>query len=276
MTDTLDRLALLARLADRIEQFTTTDGWMSWLAVAARFRTYSLNNQLLIAMQRPDATYVAGYRTWQSFGRQVKKGEKGIRIFAPVIQRRTAEVADEPGTTRPVIGFRAVTVFDIAQTDGEPLPDIAMQEVITPDAALFDRIKAAAERTGLTVELTPDAEKDVRGWWMAATKTIYISDRETVGNRTRTILHELAHSIDLPDVEALTYGGSRSVKELVAESAAYIVGTGVFGLQMDGASITYAATWGATRERLIDLATRVLDVASDLERMLSDCLGKPV
>lgn len=274
MTDVLDRLELLNRLTDRIEAFKTTEGWRDWLAVAARFRTYSLNNQLLILMQRPDASQVAGYQAWRSLGRQVKRGETSIRIFAPLIKK--ASDADDTGAGRVLVGFRTVAVFDLSQTEGEPLPGSALPTVTVPDDQLFQRFTTAAERTQIGVDLIANAPEGVRGWWQPDGRTITISDRETVANRTRTMLHELAHAIDIPTSDVFAERGSRPVRELVAESAAYIVGTGVFGIDMDDASSHYAASWGADRDQLHDLAHRVLDVAHALEHMLSDCLGKPV
>src|ERR1700710_2276520 len=126
-----DRLAdTHAHLLRAVDELTTSDAWRQMLTVAARFPTYSANNVLLIGVQRPEATRVAGFRTWQSLGRQVRKGEKGIAILAPCLYRpkepakaaRTAAVDEqghtEPGATRQLRGFRAVHVFDLAPPHG--------------------------------------------------------------------------------------------------------------------------------------------------------------
>src|SRR5262249_33643204 len=110
------------RLAAAIDSLVSSDSWTKWLESRARFHDYSLGNTLLIAFQRPDATQVAGYKTWQSMGRQVRKGEKGIAILAPMVRRvkddETGEyrdVLDDDG--RRIVRFRTVYVFDIAQTE---------------------------------------------------------------------------------------------------------------------------------------------------------------
>ena len=275
MTDVLDRTALLARLTDRIEAFKTSDGWQDWLATAARFRTYSLNNQLLIAMQRPSASFVAGYHTWRSLGRQVKRGETGIRIFAPMIRKR-AESEENDSPVRTLAGFKAVSVFDLAQTEGEPLPGLDLPVVTVPDETLFDRLCDAATSARIAVTVTLDVPAGVRGWWEVERRRIVIGQSATIASRTRTILHELAHAVDIPTVEASADRGTRAERELVAESAAFIIGTGVFGIDMESASSHYAASWGADPAHLHDLAHRVLEVANGLEHLLSDCLGKPV
>src|SRR4051812_31752629 len=102
---------LMRQLAEQVETLRTSEGWQHWLDVAAKFRTYSLANQLLICAQRPEATHVAGYRTWRQLGRHVRKGEHGIRIIAPMI-RRTVDRDAADGTERraTITGFKAVTV----------------------------------------------------------------------------------------------------------------------------------------------------------------------
>src|SRR5438105_5292083 len=116
----LERLRKM--LEDGVAERRGSDAWSRMLEQAARFHDYSLGNLLLIAFQRPDATRVAGFQTWKSMGRYVRKGEKGIAILAPMTYRRTE--TDDEGTEQTVVGlrgFRVVHVFDVSQTDGEPL-----------------------------------------------------------------------------------------------------------------------------------------------------------
>ncbi len=120
---------ILDQLRAGIEQLTSSEQWTRWLDVQRRFHHYSCGNCLLISQQRPDASQVAGNRRWQQLGRQVRKGEKGIAILAPVGNRLRRTVEDEDGVEsedvlRAVRAFRTAFVFDIAQTDGEPLPEI--------------------------------------------------------------------------------------------------------------------------------------------------------
>src|SRR4029079_7796016 len=118
-----------------VERLRTTDGWQRWLAFAGRFTTYSLRNQLLVQMQRPNATRVAGYKAWKALGRQVNKGERGIAILAP----RTRLVEDEAGDRKRVVsGFHVVRVFDVSQTSGPPLPELTMPAVTGSNERIFD------------------------------------------------------------------------------------------------------------------------------------------
>jgi hypothetical protein len=111
------------QLQSAVEGLVGSEEWKAMLEVASRFHSYSVNNQLLIFAQRPDATRVAGYRAWQRLGRQVRKGEKGIAILAPCVYRTKTEPEDdgEPRELRRLRGFRVAHVFDIAQTEGEPI-----------------------------------------------------------------------------------------------------------------------------------------------------------
>jgi hypothetical protein len=107
----------------------------AYLKAIGRFHRYSLHNVLLIASQKSNASYVAGFRTWNELGRFVKKGEKGIMILAPIVRRKTKDVAEPEETSRPILGFRAAYVFDISQTDGKELPQIGVVKAIRATAA---------------------------------------------------------------------------------------------------------------------------------------------
>ena len=111
---------LLATMAESAEALRSSDGWLAWLDTAKRFHHYSLGNQLLIARQRPDATHVAGFNRWKELGRHVCKGERGIAILAPCTRKLHDDETDQDRYV--IAGFRVVHVFDVAQTEGEPLP----------------------------------------------------------------------------------------------------------------------------------------------------------
>ncbi len=139
-----DSLSALARAVDEVR---ASDTFRQYLEVQARFHRYSWHNSLLLAMQRPDATQVAGYRTWQKLGRQVRKGECGIMIFSPCPWKR--ERATESGETETEQGiyFKAVHVFDIGQTDGADLPSVDVPDVdAAADALLADLVRVADSR----------------------------------------------------------------------------------------------------------------------------------
>jgi len=253
--------ALLVRLGESARLLTTSAGWQRWLTIASRFHRYSLNNQLLILAQRPDATRVAGYRAWQGLGRQVKRGERAISIFAPTTRRVPQEDSDE--AKRVIVGFRVAGVFDIAQTEGEPLPELALPEVRVPDDDLLDRLVDLAGTGGHPVRLVDAADPGVRGWFTPATGQICLVSTYSRASQTRTLLHELAHARD-----PLLAQGDRARGELVAESSAYIIGTGRFGLDMEDASALYVAVWsGGDADRLYGLASEVMATVRQMERL---------
>ena len=154
-------------------ELLTSDGWRRYAEVRAAFHRYSANNCMLIAMQRPDASRVAGFRKWQELGRQVRKGEHAIRILAPHTFKST-----DPDTGDDVdrVYFRAVAVFDVAQTEGDPLPE-APCEPLTGDshAAMLPRLERFADSIGWTVESGDTGNAD--GWAMPSEERIRISDR---------------------------------------------------------------------------------------------------
>ena len=131
MTQTADRSVapsgtrtdeVLEKLQRGVLQLASTDQWRSWLTTQSRFHRYSFNNVLLIASQRPEATQVAGFKTWLSLNRCVRKGEHAIWILAP--RTRKEQLEEDPNNAKTIVtGFHAVPVFDLAQTDGDPLPD---------------------------------------------------------------------------------------------------------------------------------------------------------
>ena len=154
MTDALRKAH--DRLRDAVAEIVSGDDWKQMLHVASKFHRYSFNNQLLILCQRPDATRVAGYRKWQEFGRQVRKGEKGIAILAPCKYR--TKIEDDSGeetTVQSIRGFRVVHVFDVSQTEGESLPDVdslrpKLLEGEAPEG-IWDRLVELATSEGFDV-----------------------------------------------------------------------------------------------------------------------------
>src|SRR5690348_9342487 len=126
MTASNDKLGRAHELLTRaVGELVSGEDWAAMLSLAGRFHRYSANNALLINLQCPDATRVAGYQAWQRLGRQVRKGEKGIAILAPVVYRRRPVDATDPDALVGVLaGFRVAFVFDISQTEGDPLPEI--------------------------------------------------------------------------------------------------------------------------------------------------------
>lgn len=162
-----------------------------------------------------------------------------------------------------VTGFKVVSVFDIAQTDGQDLPDLTMPAVNVPDDTLLDRLIATAREAGIAVETVEEAEDGTHGWYERERQQITLVASFPRAEQTRTMLHELAHAHDAPQDD-----DTRSVRELVAESAAFLVGVGHFGIAMHEASALYITSWGADTNVLERLANRVRHVAGAVEDLV--------
>jgi antirestriction protein ArdC len=260
------RAQLLERLGQQVETLRGSEGWQAWLESAATFRDFSFRNQLLIVAQRPDATKVAGFRAWQSLGRQVRKGERGIGILAPSVRKVEREAESGDATERVLVGFRVVRVFDIGQTTGDDLPEHSFPEVVVSDCTILSRLIETAHRAGFAVETIDSAPNEARGWWNATTSTITLVDAYSAASQTRTMIHELAHAFDQP----ARPNDDRATREQVAESSAYLVGS-TFGIDISAASTFYLASWGGDRKTLEALASRVLDVARRLSSAVEAC-----
>ncbi len=245
----------LETLAKAVDEVRASEAFKQYLDVQAKFHRYSWHNSMLIAVQRPNATHVAGYQTWRKLGRQVNKGEHGIMIFAPCPWKRETD----DGETEQGIFFRAVHVFDVAQTDGPDLPDVDIPTVdIASDDLLADLHRVAEER-GIKVNFDT-----LSGGLFGVSKggTIDVDNGHATGQQAKTLAHELAHeALHKTDRTGLT----RSVAELEAESVAYVVCTH-FGLDCEVRSSRYIALWDgdskalrASLERIADTARNIID-----------------
>lgn len=252
-----------AEAREQVERATrallSSDGWRAWARTRAAFHSYSWGNCALIAMQRPDATQVAGFRSWQQLGRQVRKGEHAIRILAPMTVKERDEAGEETGER--VVFFRAVSVFDVAQTDGEALPE-APREPITGDshARLLGPLIAHARSLGYSVEYR--LLEHAGGFCDPQRKVICVSTNVGSANaQVRVMVHELAHA---HGVGYRDYG--REDAEVIVETAAVIV-CGALGLDTSGESIPYIASWGEANdlEAIGKYAATVDEIASALE-----------
>lgn len=256
MTDTSE---LLAQLTAGIEQLTTSDAWTAYLATQAKFHNYSAGNCQLIAIQRPYATRVAGYRAWQSMGRQVRKGETSIRILAPLA------VKDKETGEYDVKGFRSVGVFDIAQTDGDALEEIAQNLTGNAPSDVFARLSDVATGLGFTVAVETIEEPGVNGYCSHADKKIVVSSDNDGAQQVKTLAHEISHAILHGDGDKT----ARELRELEAESSAYVI-CSALGLETGGYSFGYVAGWlgsgpaavagvRASQARIHQASSKVLD-----------------
>jgi len=229
---------IAANVQSLIEQLEAghSDALTAYLNAISRFHSYSFGNVLEIARQRPTATRVAGMYAWNQLGRRVKKGEKGIRILAPIIgiKRKPDAEAEKDITkqnTRVLVGFRNAYVFDVEQTEGVELP--AMREVYGDVGENHDRLVSFIERQGIELVFT---EKIAPALGMSYGGRIAILPGQSKAETFATLLHELAHEM-LHKAERRTTT-TKVVRETEAEAIAFVVGKAV-GLEVGTASADY-------------------------------------
>ena len=240
-------------LVDETDKARSSDEMLQYLDCCAKFHTYSPNNIWLILLARPDASYVAGFHKWKSMGRWVRKGERGIPIFAPLIHNGIDENDKEQCS---LFGFKIVHVFDVQQTDGEPLPPQPDWKSPAKSEELNLRLIEYAKSQGISVTF-----KDLNGEVQGVSKGGVIEIDHSAG--TKTFIHELAH-------ELLHQGGSglqsRALRELEAESVAYVVAKH-FHLPCLNCP-KYLLLHGIDKEQLVEHMGRVQDTASDVIQAL--------
>jgi len=242
---------IAANVQSLIEQLEAghSDALTAYLNAMSRFHSYSFGNVLEIARQRPTATRVAGMYAWNQLGRRVKKGEKGIRILAPIIglKRKSDEEAEKDVTkqnTRVLVGFRNAYVFDVEQTEGVELP--AMREVYGEVGENHDRLVSFIERQGIELVFT---EKIAPALGMSYGGRIAILPGQSKAETFATLLHELAHEM-LHKAERRTTT-TKVVRETEAEAIAFVVGKAV-GLEVGTASADYIALYHGNASLLIE------------------------
>lgn len=242
MKQTLDKLEA------GVMEFFTSEKYITYLQVMSKFHTYSANNQVLIAMQMPEATAVAGYNSWiRNFDRHVKRGEKSITILAPMkvkikidTDRRDADgkiIQEE----RETIKFRPVSVFDVSQTEGKPLPQIISE--LAGNVSRYEQLLDAARQAAPYPIEIGAVEGSAKGWCNYAQEKIVIKEGMSEAQTLKTAFHETAH--------ARIHGGdtdkSREQKEVEAESIAYVV-CSHFGLDTSDYTFGYVATWAGRQD----------------------------
>ncbi|MCI9908821.1 antirestriction protein ArdA [Clostridioides difficile] len=263
----------LKEITDRLEQGITelfdSERYKEYLRVMSKFHNYSFNNTLLIAMQKPDASLVAGFSAWKNnFGRNVMKGQKGIKIIAPSPFKIRQEVEKiDPHTQKPIIGkdgkpvteekeikipaYKVVSVFDVSQTEGKELPDIAVDE-LTGDVDRYKDFFAALEKTSPVPIAFENIEGGSHGYYHLEDKRIAINEGMSELQTLKTAIHEIAHAklhdIDLnaPEDEQKPRVDRRT-REVEAESVAYTV-CQHYGLDTSDYSFGYVAGWSSGRE----------------------------
>ena len=233
---------------------------LEYLAFQARFYQYSFSNCLLIALQKPDATFVAGFQRWRQLGRFVKKGEKGILILAPLVRRKSADVTSskdsDDGRSRAVVGFRAAYVFDVSQTDGAELPEFSS---ITgdPGERLY-QLKELVVTRGVELryeESLGGAQGVSEGGKIAVLQGLSPSEEFAV------LVHELAH--ELLHRSERRKETTRRIRELEAEAVAYVVARAA-GLDGLARSSDYIQLYAGDKELLLASLNHIQRVASEI------------
>jgi antirestriction protein ArdC len=250
-----------------VEQLRSSEGWQRWLASRRHFHAYSLANQLLIAMQKPDATHVAGFRAWLRLGYCVRKGERAIRIWCPCPpSAKQLEAWQEAGADpadRPRTHFRLGPVFDRSQVSelpapAEPMPlDPPIHELSGEQVSW-----ALAPLTGLAVELgcsvayepMPDGRG---GYYRPSDRAIRLAEGKAANHTVHALIHELAHALVGADAGDVTLDYAQ--EELVVESVTYTV-AGALGLRVDDYAIPYLASWSEDTDlAVVEEAAELID-----------------
>jgi N-terminal domain of anti-restriction factor ArdC len=269
------------RLAQAVADLVSGDDWQAFLALAAKLHGYSARNVLLILTQAPWATQVAGYRTWQQLGRQVRAGQKGIAILAPCRHRTAGAENDSDSDTgddtpgRPgrivVRGFRVVHVFDISQTDGADLVEPAGPDLLHGDApaGVWDALAALLDAEGYTLERGDCG--GANGLTRFDARLVRIRSDVDDRQAAKSLAHEVAHVL-LHDGSEYA-AGCRGRAEVEAESVAYLI-CSLAGLDCDSYSFAYVAGWsGGDVNAVQGSAERVIDCARHIAQRVGAAAG---
>jgi antirestriction protein ArdC len=250
--DTTRTAETLSKLTQGIAELTNSDRWRNYLDAARCFHNYSFSNVLLIQSQLPTASRAAGFHTWRSLGRSVRRGERAIWILAPITKRLAvdghASNADPKDAKQVIVSFRAVPVFDVAQTDGDPLPQVANRLAGEDPCGAFDQLRRVAATVGYSVSVEPLAGER-NGDCTFAEHHIRIRDDLSPAQAVKTLCHEVGHAL-MHD----GFAGARELAECEAESVAYVVCEGL-GLDTSDYSFGYIAGWAGGGDEAIKAIT---------------------
>ena len=258
---------VLRRLKSGVDSIQESENFREFLVTMSKFHDYSIGNLILIMLQKPDATRVAGFTTWKDLGRYVRKGEKGIAILAPCMPPKKTKVIepedeDDEGLIEVTpIYFKVVHVFDVSQTEGQELPEVEVPALAgEADEDLFNGAMNLAKLQGLDVsfEIRPYQDPAIKG--MYSGKTIWVRPDESRAQQLKTLLHEMAHYYS----EGV-FRMPRRNAETIAESVAFTVGAH-FGFDSGVRSFPYVAIWAQDKkvleQNLADIrkvSTKIID-----------------
>lgn len=280
------------KLNEGLEKIINSDRFKEMLKIMSRFHNYSLNNTILIMLQRESATMVKGYKGWQELGRYVNKGEKAIRILAPIYKKVevekidpvTNEVLRDPEGNKitekrdMLAGFKMVSVFDIEQTSGKDIPsvrDFINRDLKNDDSIrklYYDFFQHIKDHYGYNIR-EDETEKGVGGYYNPTKNEIVIStnNNKNETEKFRVLIHEFAHA-KLHNLESNLSNLPRGHKEAQAEATAYIV-CNYYGLDTDDISLGYIATWASdldlARQAVIEIqkiSSQIIETLDELQR----------
>ena len=284
----------LAELTDRLENgirdLYASGRYAEYLTAMSKFHRYSFGNALLILLQCPTASTVAGYNTWKkTFGRQVKRGEKGIQILAPCQFTYLVEYQKiDPATGQPLCGkdgkplverrrenatrFKVATVFDVSQTEGRELPNIGVSELtgeVSDFSGIYDRL-AALSPLPVEQDHVPGTAK---GYTSFMENRIVIKPGMSQVQTIKTLVHEIAHAkLHNPDFLSEEQKKARREKEVEAESVAYVV-CQHFGVDTSDYSFGYVAGWSKGKE-LAELKASLDTIRATAAKLIDGIEGK--
>ncbi len=267
--------ALHAAIVEQVQQLADTGQWRTFLEFARSFHNYSLNNLLLILAQKPDATMIAGFRQWQAKGRQVRKGEKSIKIFGyrekkPNRDDDNADEAVEDGK-RAIRYFPTLSVFDIAQTDpiegAEPLPEEPTRRLVgKDDHGIIAPLTHHLQSHGWSLHRA--VLSSASGYTDPQAHQVTLAENLAIEHAAKTLIHETAH-IELHHIDDIQeYRAHHGLMEVEAESVAYIVAA-LSGFDTSTYSIGYITGWADEDVNIIrDTAARVLRTAHTITEII--------
>jgi antirestriction protein ArdC len=236
-----------------------------YLVAMGRFHRYSFNNLVLIRMQRPDATRVAGYRKWRQLGRQVKTGAKGIFILAPIVLENTSnDIHQEEERSCVALRFRVVYVFDIADTDGPPLPQLGATE--GDPSGYTERLKEFVSQNGIQLEYSEEIYP-AQGRYSPG--RIVLLPHQSPAEEFATLVHEVAHA-RLMHLRTRRSKTTKCVRETEAEAVAYVVCEAI-GLKANRAA-DYIQLWCGDKHTLAESLEHVQSASAEILRAIApDC-----
>lgn len=255
---------ITAKLEQGVKDIFNSDRYKDYLRFCAKLPKYSVNNQILIMLQKPEATMCQSFLSWKNMGRSIKKGEKGIRILAPSpfkvqqeqnkIDEYGSPILDKDGNNIKEIvkitinAFKPVSTFDISQTEGEPIPNLEVNELTSTIEGYETLLNSIIEIVSVPITFE-NISSGAKGYFSLADNRIVIQEGMSEAQTLKTLIHESAHSIlhSKTALDSSSEKKSKNQKETEAESVAYIV-CQHYGIDTSEYSFKYLATWSKDKE----------------------------